>query len=410
MAKTIVIVGTLDTKAEEISYVKKLIEQKGHNTIIIDTSTLDQAPFDGDVTPEQVSRAASSNREQVIALGEGEAISIMAKGAANIAKELHASGDMDGIIALGGSMGTTVGLAVMNALPLVMPKLMVSTVAFTPTFQSDSISKDLTVMPTVTDLWGLNRITRRVLEHAAGAITGMVEAHQDEVSSKPLVGVTTLGSAALKYAPHIKPLLEEKGYEVMIFHTNSVGGPVFEQFVEQGLLVGALDLSMLELMNFIHGTPWAANRLEAVAKRHIPYVVAPGASNWLSWAGTEKELPLRLRGRKTHMHNPQAVEFKATKEEMATTGEIMARKLNKALGPTVVLIPTRGFSERDRPGAVFYDLEANEALIEALKNNLEPKIDVIELDTHIDDPEFAQAAVAILDGMMRKGEERAAVA
>ncbi len=403
MAKTIVIVGTLDTKAEEIRYVKELIEQKGHNTTIIDASILGQAPFSPDITPEQVAQAAGLNRGQVIALGEGGAIACMARGAAHIAKELHTSGAMDGVIALGGSMGTTVGVAVMNALPLVMPKLMVSTVAFTPIFQPESVSKDLTVMPTVTDLWGLNRITKRVLEHAAGAIIGMVEAHKEEIAPKPLLGVTTLGSAALKYAPQVKPLLEEKGYEVMVFHTNGVGGLVFEQFVEQGLLAGALDLSLIELMNFTHDVHFAANRLEAAAKRQIPQVIAPGALQWLTWGGAEKALPPRLSGRKTNMHNPQALELKATKEEMATIGAVVARKLNKFLGTTVVLIPTRGFSERDRPGGPFYDPEANAVLIDALKSHLEPRIEVIELDAHIDDPEFAQEAVAILNDIMRKG-------
>ncbi len=404
MTKTIVIVGTLDTKGEEVKYIEELIAKRGHRTIVIDTGVLGQAPFAPDITRDQVAEAAKTSLKEVIALGEeGKAIAVMAEGAAKVAQELYSSGSLDGIIALGGSMGTSVAMPLMKALPLLTPKLLVSTVAFSRMIPPDVVSKDLTVMPTVTDIWGLSRITKRVLESAAGAIAGMVETQEkEEVSHKPPIGVTTLGSSGMKYVLWAKPLLEQKGYEVAVFHTNGIGGNTFEQFVEQGLLAGALDLSMAELANHLCGGHAAVDRLEAIGKRALPQVVAPGALNWFSWFGSLETVPAKYSRRKKYMHNPLVWEVKTSKKEMAAMGELMARKLNRALGPTVVLIPTRGFSARDEPGAPFCDPPARKAFIRALKGNIEPKIEVIELDMHLNDPAFAQEAVAILDGMVRK--------
>ena len=404
MTKAIAIVATLDTKGEEASYVKDLIAKRGHKVIVIDTGVLGEAPFEPDITRDQVAEAARTNLNEVIALAdEGKAIATMAEGATIIAQELYSSGKLDGIIALGGSMGTSLAMTLMQALPLLMPKLLVSTMAFTPIISADVVSKDLTIMPTVADIWGLNRITKRVLENAAGAIAGMVETHRkEEVAEKPLIGITTLGSSALSYVLWAKPLLEQMGYEVAIFHTVGVGGRSYEQLVEQGAFAGALDLSMFELINYVCGGHAAADRLEAIGKRAMPQVVAPGALSWFGWWQPLATLPAQYRDRKIRMHSPIAGQVGTSKEEMVAVAEIMAKKLNKALGPTVVLIPNRGFSEYDKPGAIFFDPEVRQAFIETLKRTIEPKIEVIELDMHINDPEFAREAVAILDRMVRK--------
>jgi uncharacterized protein (UPF0261 family) len=406
MSKAIAIVATLDTKGEEASYVKELIAQRGHKVIVIDTGVLGQAAFPPDVTRDQVAEAAGTSLNKLIALGdEGKAIAAMAEGAAIIAQRLHSSGKLDGIVSLGGSMGTSVAMVVMKALPLLMPKLSVSTAAFTPLIPPDVVSKDLTIMPTVADIWGLNRITKRVLEHAAGAIAGMVETHREEVSEKPLIAMTSLGASDLKYALWAKPLLEQMGYEVAMFHTIGVGGKSYEELVKQGAFSGALDLSMFELANYLCGGHGAADRLGAIGERAMPVVVAPGSLNYFGWWQPLETLPAQYRGRKVHMHNPIAAQIETSADEMAAGGEFMAKKLNKALGPTVLLIPKRGFSQSDRPGGVFYNPEGRQAFSDALKRNIEPKVEVIELDMHINDPEFAREAVAVLDGMMRKWEQ-----
>ena len=405
MTKSIVVVGTLDTKGEEVKYLKGLIEKRGHKTIVIDTGILRAAPFLAEVTREQVAEAAGTDLKEIIALGdESEAIAAMARGASKIVQELHSSGRLDGIIALGGSMGTSLGIGVMKALPLLMPKLMVSTVAFLPMMSPQVVSKDLTVMPTVADIWGLNRITKKVLKNAAAAIVAMVESYEEnEVPEKPLIGVTTLGSAACRYVPRMKPLLEEKGYEVAVFHTNGIGGGAFEEYVEQGLLAGALDLSLFELASHLYGTNTGIDRLEAISKRGIPQVVAPGGMHFFAWYGSLETAPPQLRGRKILWHNPLAFAVEMKTDEMVFVAEVMARKLNNAAGPTVLLIPIKGFSEYDRPGSALYQPEGRMVFIETLKSHIEPRIKVIESDLHINDREFAQEAVTIFDSLMKAG-------
>ncbi len=404
MVKTIAIVGTLDTKGDEVRYLKELIEARGHKVLLIDPGVLGEVPFAPDIDRHKIAEAAGTSLSEVIALGdEGEATKVMARGTALVTRELYSNGQFDGIIALGGSMGTSLGMAVMKLLPMFVPKLMVSTVAFLPALHPLAVSKDLTVMPTVADIWGLNRVTKKVLDNAAGAISGMVETYKkEELAEKPFIGVTTLGSSALKYSPLVKRLLEERGYEVAVFHSNGVGGHAFEQFVEEGIFDGALDLSIFELINHLCGSNAAVDRLEAIAKQSIPHVVAPGALNFISWYGPPETLPAQFRERTLHMHNPVTTQIKTTPEEMATVAEIMARKLNKAPGPTVVLFPTQGLCSMDRPGGVFYDPEGDKAVIAALKRHLDPGIRLVELDLHIDDPPFAHEAVAILDGLMRQ--------
>jgi uncharacterized protein (UPF0261 family) len=280
---------------------------------------------------------------------------------------------------------------------------MVSTVAHTQIISSEAVSADLTVMPTVADIWGLNRITKRVLENAAGAISGMVESYsREEESGKPLVGLPTLGSAALMYVPLIKPLLEERGYEVAVFHTNGMGGRTYEQFVESGVLTGALDMSMQELAGYVCNGSNPVSRLAAATKRALPQVVAPGAVDWFCHFGFLDSLPAQYKSRTIHMHNPRVVEIKTSMDEKISLGEIMADRINRALGPTIVLLPVAGVSDRDKPGGVFFDPEGRKAMMEALKANLDPGVEVRELDMHINDPDFSREAVAAFEKVIER--------
>lgn len=405
MVKTVVVMGTLDTKGEEIGYVKNSIERRGLKTIVIDTSLLGLPSFPPDISQEEVAQAAGTNMTHIIAVGdEAEANKVMAEGASRIVHELYASGKLDGIIALGGSMGTSLGLSVMKTLPLGIPKLMVSTIAFTPLITPEVAATDLTMMQSPADMWGLNRITETTLASAAAAISGMVEAYEKKgPGERPLVGITTLGTAAFKYVWHIKPLLEEKGYEVAVFHSVGVGGRTFEQLIEQGVIVGALDLCTTELIGYLSGGMLDAgpNRLEAAGRMGIPQVVAPGGLGAISWAGSQESLPPRFQNRGWHSHNILVGAVMATKEEMASVGALMAAKLNRATGPTAVLIPMKGFAELDRPGQAYYHPEGIRAFTEALERHIDPKIKVMEMDAHINDPGFAEQAVDILEGMMK---------
>lgn len=402
MAKTIVIIGTLDTKGEEVKYVKQQIEGRGHKTVVIDTSLLGEPAFPPDISHEELAEAVGADVKEIAAGDEGKAVTIIAEGAAKIAQQLHSAGRLDAIIALGGTMGTTLGLAVMRSLPLGVPKLMVSTAAFTPFIIPEMVSMDQVMMQCVADMWGLDTMTRRTLRSAAAAIAAMAETREDEIAQKPVIGVTTLGTSALKYVWHIKPLLQQKGYEVLVFHSVGTGGRAFERLIEQGVVAGALDLCMFEIVDHLYGG-WCdagPNRLEAAGRKGIPQVIAPGALHGFTVSCPPQLLPPRFRNRRVHVHNPRGVGVEMTKKEMVETAEVIAKKLNKATGPTVVLIPTRGFSEIDKPGRVFYNPKRLKAFAETLKEHIEPKIKVIELDMHINDPEFAAQAVAILDQLM----------
>ena len=299
-------------------------------------------------------------------------------------------------------MGTTLGILAMKALPTWLPKLMVSVAAYSEFFDPEMASKDLVLMPTVVDLWGLDDITKVVLENAAGAIAGMVETRESKViSGKPVIGITTVGTAGLKHVLWAKPLLERKGYNVAVFPGY---GTTLEELIERGLITGTLDfMACLQLVNQLFGAPNAAGpkRFEAGRKRGIPQVFAPAFAEILSWAGSLESLPPQFQGRKTHQHNIFAGCIKASMEEMVTGGEMMARELSRMTGPTAMMIPTQGFSELDKPGAEFYDPEGREAFIEAFKRNVGSNVQVVEFDLHINDPPFAEEAVTILGDMMK---------
>jgi uncharacterized protein (UPF0261 family) len=412
MAKTVVITATLDTKGEETRYVKELIEKRGHKTIIIDTSMLGKAPFPPDISHDEVAKAAGTNMSEIMALNhEGKANEVMTRGVAKIVQELHSSNRLDGIIAVGGTMGTSLGISVMKALPLGVPKLMVSTVACATLITPEVVSKDLTLMQLTVDVWGRDRMTERILRKAAGAISGMVEAYEEErAPSKPLIGITTLGTAGLKYVWHLRPLLQQRGYEIAIFHAVGIGGETFEEFIEQGMIAGALDLCAHELTNYLCGgfCSAGAERMEAAGKKGLPQVVAPGVVGFISWRGSVQTMPPRFRKRKTHQHNLLVSGVQANRREMAAIGKLMAEKLNKARGPTAAVIPSRGFDERDRPGSPFHNPQGRKAFTQALKENLNAEVKVAELDVHINDPEFATEVVAIFDELMQKQAEKSA--
>ncbi len=404
VSKTIVIIGTLDTKGEELKYIKELIERRGHKTIAIDGGVLGEPFFRPDISRDEVARAAGMSLAEVIALGdEGKAMGVMGRGASKIAQGLCSEGRMDGIVALGGTTGTTFAAIAMKELPMWLPKLMVSVSAFSVFFDPEMVSKDLVLMPTVVDLWGFDDITRGILESAAGAISGMVETRESKgISEKPLIGITTVGTAGCKHVLWAKPLLERKGYNVVVFPGY---GTTFEELIERGLIAGTLDfMACLQLSNALAGAPNSAgpNRFEAGRKRGLPQVFAPAVVEQLAWAGSIESLPPRFQGRKVRQHNMFAGNIKASKEEMATAGETMAQKLSQMTGPTAMLLPSQGFSEMDKPGGVFCDPEGRKAFIEAFKRSAGAKVQVVELDLHLNDPEFAEQAVAILDEMMRQ--------
>ena len=395
--KKIAIVGTLDTKFEEMGFIRDVVQKKGHDPVLIDAGIMGSVPFAPHVSRDRVAKAAGMSLMEIQALGdEGRAIALMAKGASRIAHDLYEQGGLDAIISVGGSMGTSLGLAVMKELPIGVPKLMVSTIAFTPLVTGDGVAKDQVMMQAPVDLWGLNVINRNTLQTAAAAIVGMAEAATKIVPVKPMVGVTTRG--IMKYLNWIKPALEARGYEVVVTHCiGKVGGGTFETLVRQGIFSAVLDLCTGEVLEELNGGSLRAGptRLEGAGDMGIPQIVAPGCMEYWHWPGSVESIPA---WRASHFHNPLVLCVKATMEEMIKGAEVMAEKLNRANGPVTVLYPLKGFDDFDKEvGGVFYDPEGHATFLKVLRKNVKPAIKIVELDMHINDQAFAEKAIAVFD-------------
>ncbi len=401
--KKIVLIGRLDSKGQEYAYVRDIIARGGFEVIVVDAGTRGVPRFQPDISREVVSRAAGFEIEDVVdRTDESKEIQVMMKGAIRTARILYDSHRLDGIMALGGSRGTAIGTAAMRALPFGIPKVMVSTIA-SGDMRPYVGTSDITVIHSVTDIAGLNRMTRRLLAYAAGAVMGAVQANpKPEVSKKQLVAMSAMGGinrAAFK----ARKTLEERGFEVVSFHTVGTGGRAMEETIEQGLVDGVLDLVTHELVDHLYGGCYDAGpeRLETAGTKGIPQVVIPGCLDFIAFSPPES-VRGTIKNRKIYRHTPEVAIVRANQEEMVATGKTIAEKLNKATGLVAVVIPLRGFSPGNREGKALYDPETDRAFIEALKQNLQPSIRVIEVDSHINDESFAEQAVDILCEMIRK--------
>ncbi|MGD8985200.1 MAG: Tm-1-like ATP-binding domain-containing protein [Desulfobacteraceae bacterium] len=410
MAKTILIVGTLDTKGEEIKYLKEKVSQRGHRVIVLDTGILDKPYFEPDITREEVARTGGASLDKVIGLNdEWKAIEVMTEGALRISNRLSREGDVDGILAIGGSMGSSLGLSVMQGLPMGLPKLLVNASGLS-IIRPELAGNDITIMCTISDLWGMNRITKGVLDKASGAISGMVENYSSEliVSVKPMIGVTTVGTAGLRYTPLLKSTLERKGTEVVVFVAALASTESLKKLIEQGEINGLLDLALLEFANCVCN-PGACgkgvDRIKAAGDKGIPLVVSPGAVDFFIWPGSPNNIPSKYRNRPVHIHNSLVSLIKTTLDEKIQIAQNVAQDLNRTKGETVIIIPSRGFSEYDKKGGIFYDPDGRLAFIDTLRSCLKPRIESIDLDVHINDPQFAITAAELMDTIMpEKGD------
>jgi uncharacterized protein (UPF0261 family) len=366
----------------------------------VDAGVLGQPSFTPDLANEQVAELGGSTLQELRALkDEGKAMAVMSRGAALAVQELYQQGKLNGIIGLGGSMGTSLGTHVMRTLPFGVPKLMVSTMA------SRDISpwighKDIVVFPSVTDLSGLNRMTRKTLANAAGAIVGMVDAEIGALeATRPLIGIGTLG-ATEECAKHARPLLEKMGYEIIVFHTVGSGGRALEELVQQGLTSAVLEISIQELIGHLLKSPYdaGADRFENVGRMAIPQVVLPGNADFIAWS-PPSALPARYKDRHIHMHNPAICLVRTNPQEMDLIATALAEKLNKGKGPAAVVIPAGGFSAYSREGMFFHEPETDRVFGEVLRKALNPKIEVIEVACSINDPPCAEAMVEAFQGL-----------
>jgi uncharacterized protein (UPF0261 family) len=393
MKKTVLLIATFDTKEEEALFLKKRIEAKGVSVLTMDAGILAPPRAAVDIDQKQVARRGGIPLEEAVASRDkGKCLLNMVRGAEVISKELYDQGRFHGVIGIGGAQGTEIGCAAMRALPTGVPRLAVSTVASgRATFGPFVGTKDITMMHSVTDMQGLNFLTKRILENAAGAICGMVESlaeHPMKPEGIPvalsMLGTTTPGALRCKGA------LESKGYEILTFHQNGTGGIAMEDMIRDGFFKGVLDLNLHEIgdrfLGGLHGSI-REGRLEAAGAVGIPQVVAPGSINYVV-LGPLDSLTQEWRSRKLIVHNANLTLVRLTPDELREVGKIVAEKLNRAKGLTRVFIPLKGFSYPDREGLPHWEPEGNQAFINSLKAHLNQSIPLVELNAHINDPEF----------------------
>lgn len=387
----IVVMGALDTKGAEIEFVKDQIEQHGKRVLVIDTGVLGQAAFAADITRDDVATAGGTTIAALVAESDrGHAVTAMMEGTRAVVLKLHAEGRIAGMLGLGGGAGTAVGTAAMRALPLGIPKLMVSTLASSDVRGFVGV-KDITMMPTIVDVSGLNRISRRIFVQAAGAICGMVDARVPDAADKPLIAASMFGNTT-KCVEAARAVIEADGFEVLVFHATGSGGLTMEGLVEAGQIAGVLDVTLTEWADELMGGVMSAGptRLDAAALGGTPAVIAPGCLDMVCfWA--PPTVPEKYRGRNIYHHNANITLVRTNIEENEELGRIVAGKLNQSVGPVAVYFPTRGLSVVSSPGGPYHWPEADAALLASLQQNLRKDIPVHVFETTINDPVFADA-------------------
>ncbi|WP_244478841.1 MULTISPECIES: Tm-1-like ATP-binding domain-containing protein [unclassified Mesorhizobium] len=385
----VVLLGTLDTKGEEYKFLVDELKRRGITPRVVDAGSQGRPSFKPDVTREEVAKAAGFKLAS--ANDRGIAVEAMSRGAAQVITALYEQGRLDGIIGLGGTGGTTLISAAMRELPVGVPKLIVSTVASGDTRPYVG-ALDITMMYSVVDIAGINKLSRVILGNAAGAIAGMVKDRPAApVTEKPLIGATMFG-VTTPCVQAARQRLESLGYEVLVFHATGTGGQSMEALVRAGMLAGVLDITTTELADELVGGVFSAgpDRLKAAGATGTPQVVSLGALDMVNFGGWDT-VPEKFRSRRLYKHNASVTLMRTTPEECAELGKRVAERLNKATGPLSVFVPLRGISMIAREGQPFHDPEADKALIGALRENLNPRIELREVDTEINDPDFANA-------------------
>jgi uncharacterized protein (UPF0261 family) len=387
----IAVVGTLDSKGHEHAFVAEEIKANGHTPILIDLGTGSDPQVTPDYTRFDVAAANGTDLQSLIDKQDrGECVVAMSKAAPVFVSQLVKDGKIDGIISLGGGGGTALGTSVMRELPIGFPKVMVSTLASGNTAHYVG-TKDIVMIPSIVDVAGLNRISKTIFKNAAGAICGMVDSAQQEAGeSKPLIVASMFGNTT-DCINHAAKILEDAGYEVLIFHATGMGGKTMESLIESGMVAGVLDITTTEWADELLGATLSAGptRMDAMTKAKVPAVVSPGCLDMANY-GERDTLPAEFEDRTIYIHNPQVTLLRTNTEECAQLGKIIAEKANANSAPTAILNPLKTVSVISAEGQPFYDPEADKALFEAIHSNA--KVEVIDYNEEINSPVFAEAA------------------
>lgn len=396
---SVIIVGTLDTKGEEIGFARDVLESQSVDVHIVDVGVMDEPEIEPDTTAADVADAGGRSLESLREVGDrGTAVAVMGEGAAVVAARLHDEGALDGILGLGGSGNTSIATTAMRALPVGVPKMMVSTMASGDT-EPYVGGYDITMMYSVADIEGLNQLSRTIISNAALAMVGMVtNDHSIDTEDRPTIGLTMFG-VTTPCVQTARAWLEDHGYETIVFHATGTGGRAMERLIDEGVIDGVLDVTTTEWADELVGGDLSAGteRLDAAAECGVPQVVSTGALDMVNFG---RSVPTEFSDRQLHVHNPQVTLMRTTAEENAELGRILAEKLNAATGPTALALPLGGVSMLGVEGEDFHDPTADEALFDAVREHIDD-VELLEVDTGINDERFAQTIVEKLDAYMR---------
>ncbi len=402
MTHNVVLIGTLDTKGAEIAFLKSFIEKRNFSTTVIDVGVFPPLSVEPDISREDIAKAAGTNIEQLLAKNSRKsAIDTLALGGTKILEELYSKGFVSGALAVGGGTGTHIAATMMRALPIGVPKVIISTVVsrdVSPIVQY----KDFTLIHAVADIAGLNFMTRKILADGALAVMAMSENTFEVAHGRKVVGLSSYGPLN-QCAEHVTAELLKNGYEVVPFHAVGSGTMSMEALIAQGLIDGVIDLSLHELVDHLYGgycKNIGGERYETAGRKGIPHIILPGGLDMIAFECESKEgIPEHLKSRKFLPHDFRSF-VRTTEEDMRRVAEILADKLNRVPRPPMVIIPTKGWSKADGVGAPFYEPYVNQVFIDHLKKSTTLNVVVKEIDAHINDPECAAFIVAELHSLM----------
>ena len=405
MTKTILVIGTYDTKDEELHYICDRIAAQGGKVLSMDVSVLGDPSKPTDISKHQVAEAAESSIQAAIdSVDENTAMQIMARGASILSAQLYADGKVDGMLALGGTMGTDLALDCAQALPMGVPKYVVSTVSFSPLIPADRLSPDIQMILWAGGLYGLNSVCKSSLSQAAGAVLGAANAVERPKSDKPVIGMMSLGSSCLKYMKYLREPLQERGFEVAVFHATGMGGMAFEALAKQGYFAAVMDFALPELGNLMVGSVinGGADRLTDAGASGIPQIVCPGCADLIDFAGWQT-IPEAYADRPFHAHNRLIKSSGLSPDERRELVRDIAARLAGAKAPVHVLMPMQGVEEWDREGEPAHDPDGLAAMVDEMGKAISAPAELTMLDCHINDQSFADAALAVLDGWIADG-------
>ncbi|MBE1283874.1 MAG: UPF0261 family protein [Rhodobacteraceae bacterium] len=402
--KTILVAGTYDTKDDELHYLSDVIRAQGGKVLSMDVSVLGDPSQPTDVSKHDVAEAGGSSIQEAIDSGdENTAMQIMARGSAAKALELHRAGRINGVIVLGGTMGTDLALDLCAALPVGVPKYVVSTVSFSPLIPPERLPADVQMILWAGGLYGLNSICKASLSQAAGAVLGAARAVEPPKRDRPLIGMTSFGKTVLRYMVTLKPALEARGFEVAVFHATGMGGRAFESLAAEGAFAAVFDFAPQEVANHIFGGLSAgADRMTNAGASGTPQLVAPGCYDLVDFIGWQ-DTPLQLQGRPTHAHNRLLTSAALDGDERRQVAQAICSKLASATAPVALLLPEGGCNEWDRPGADLHDAEGLAAFCDEIRQGCPGSVSLHAMPDHINDAAFCDKALEIFDGWVADG-------